>query len=862
MFPRDAFPSHGRFASWRSGGFGARRRRELISLCLLGLTLWAAVGLVQAHQVADSNPNPLAESLTQDLVNLGTRHQVAHPDRKAPLLHDLLAVATERQQLLSALAADDPGEVIRVALPADFRAGLPLEVQALVEEEMELEGELEILHEDRDVGSRYLHFLQIAGTRFALHFAADPPTTLATGARIRAKGIRVEQVLALSSGSTSVQALATVQPNTFGAQKTLVLLVNFQDLATQPYTTTYAQDVVFTQSSQFDLENSYGQTWLTGDVFGWYTLPMNSTVCDYSTLATYAQQAATNAGITLSAYTRYVYAFPKNACTWWGLGTVGGNPSKAWINGDFLRQVTTHEMGHNLGLYHSHSLDCGAVALGGTCTTSDYGDILDTMGNAKGHYNAFQKERLGWLNYGTSPAITTVQSNGVYAITPFETPDAGPKALAILQSTNATTGKQTWFYIEYRQALGFDSFVTSTSTYNITQGVVIHTGSPSDGNSSNLLDMTPATTTWYDPALVVGQSFTDATSGITITPQTVSSTQATVAINFGTPACVRANPTVTLSPSATQKSQPGATVSYSVTVTNNDNSGCAASAFALQTTVPTGWAGTLAAAQVSLNPGTSASTTLSVTSSTSTPDGTYAVSVGATNSTATAYGASASGSIQILACVQANPTVTLSPSATQQSQPGATVSYSVTVTNKHTLGCTASTFTLQAAVPTGWTATLASGQLPLSPGASAATTLNVTSPVGASSGTYPVSVTATDSAAPTYKATASGSVQLVVPVTLAVSVATDKTSYTRGQNVTVTSVVTQNGTPVANVAVTFTITKANGSVVTGTGTTGSNGQAVFSYRLKKADPVGSYKSTAAASMNGTSSSATTGFSVQ
>ncbi len=40
---------------------------------------------------------------------------------------------------------------------------------------------------------------------------------------------------------------------------------------------------------------------------------------------------------------------------------------------------------------------------------SDYGDIFDMMGssNTTPHYNAFQKERLGWLNSGVSPPITT-----------------------------------------------------------------------------------------------------------------------------------------------------------------------------------------------------------------------------------------------------------------------------------------------------------------------------------------------------------------------------------------------------------------------------------------------------------------------
>jgi hypothetical protein len=35
------------------------------------------------------------------------------------------------------------------------------------------------------------------------------------------------------------------------------------------------QSVVFTPTSNFDLENSCGQTWPTGDVFGWYSLGSN-----------------------------------------------------------------------------------------------------------------------------------------------------------------------------------------------------------------------------------------------------------------------------------------------------------------------------------------------------------------------------------------------------------------------------------------------------------------------------------------------------------------------------------------------------------------------------------------------------------
>ena len=99
------------------------------------------------------------------------------------------------------------------------------------------------------------------------------------------------------------------------------------------------------------------------------------------------------------------------------------------------------------------------------------------MGNvAAGHFNAFQKERLGWLDYGLSPPITTVETNGLYTIEPLETGGTGPKAMAILKSTDPMTGQQTWYYLEYRQALGSDSFLAGNS--NMLNGIVVHMASP------------------------------------------------------------------------------------------------------------------------------------------------------------------------------------------------------------------------------------------------------------------------------------------------------------------------------------------------------------------------------------------------
>src|SRR5206468_520380 len=130
-------------------------------------------------------------------------------------------------------------------------------------------------------------------------------------------------------------------------------------------------------TSSFFKENSYGQTWLAGDVVGWYTIRLDGTTCDSGAIATYAEAAAAAAGVDVSTYVHRVYAFPSNAaCGFSGTATVGGNPSRAWINGPANMSLATagHELGHNLGLLHSHSLVCDGTTMVGPCTTLEYGD--------------------------------------------------------------------------------------------------------------------------------------------------------------------------------------------------------------------------------------------------------------------------------------------------------------------------------------------------------------------------------------------------------------------------------------------------------------------------------------------------------
>lgn len=185
--------------------------------------------------------------------------------------------------------------------------------------------------------------------------------------------------------------------------------------------------------------------------------------------------------------------------------------------------------------------------------------------------------------------------------------------------------------MEYRAKLGFDS--------GLLNGVILHTGSESSANSSYLWDLDQATTT-NDFILSVGQSYFDADAGVTMTLLSMDSTGASVSVTFAPQPCVQANPSVALSPSGTEWVMPGSTVNYTVTVTNNDSSGCSASSFNLSAGVPAGFTASLGSSSLSASPGASVSMSLQVTSSPTVAEGLYTITAMATNSAAASYSGS------------------------------------------------------------------------------------------------------------------------------------------------------------------------------------------------------------------------------
>ncbi|WP_432471296.1 Ig-like domain-containing protein [Amphritea sp. HPY] len=489
--------------------------------------------------------------------------QARGASNKATALESLIAKTEARRELMADLIRTSPSEALRIAIPEEKQSEMPAAVQAMLEQSIDVEGELEVVIADYEDGSHTQRqtLKTPQGDRFELHISGGHSKALQSGKKVRLNGILLTDKDLNSDGDIALAAddLLTLAadggadggsnggaagplPNTTGERKVAVIMVNFQDQPNdKPWTASQAQSLIFDQVNSFYQENSYNQTWLTGDVLGWYTVPLNGAASCPGDYDTAADAAAAASGVNLSNYDHIIYMLPPASACSGNFGTVGGSPSRAWINAGLDFQILTHELGHNFGLRHAHGLDCSGGVLQSACVQSEYGDILDIMGVEQGHLNAFHKERLGWLGYNQSPPITEIVTSGTYTITPTETNDNNPKGLKILRGTDPSTGQNSWYYLEYRQPIGFDSPLFQTGSYkypeNLRNGVVIHKIIEGDGNSSNLLDMNPdsisrAGLDLRDPALEVGQSYTDSEAGITITPISNSTSGITVDISF------------------------------------------------------------------------------------------------------------------------------------------------------------------------------------------------------------------------------------------------------------------------------------------------------------------------------------------
>ncbi len=483
--------------------------------------------------------------------------------------------AVERKELMKELMRVDPVLFESVVMDAPDRETLPESVQSHVEYIDTISGKLTVVYgvEIENGVPVHSHQYYVDTPEQQYEFYPITDLTLLSGTVIELTGHVLDAQISGNSTTHPVVVLGAPPVLTStGVQRALVLLVKAQPGDSEPFTPAEGQDLVFNgQFQDYMQEQSYGAISYTGDVFGWVSINRSITSNCFFLTQSELQGAVNGYNINLANYDTVVYLLPSNGG---GCATVGesavtvnntsypvaitsiglglgtsfaynspsgfGQQPFTWTNLDYL---LGHELGHTLGLVHANRWSCsGGQMIRGNCTNQEYGNHFDVMGTNSYalNYNAFYKERLGWIPENKMLSITT---SGSYTINPLQT--FGGNALgAKINFFNPLTNATESFYIEYRKALGFDlNLNTSTGphspdvTSNQTGIFINH----AVGSTSYLLDLSPQTdaskVTLNLPAYGTSvSSVTDSVSGITIGPVlAVSASAVTFNVTFPIP---------------------------------------------------------------------------------------------------------------------------------------------------------------------------------------------------------------------------------------------------------------------------------------------------------------------------------------
>lgn len=335
----------------------------------------AQIGMFAARKVAreeaaDAGAFAEARRLTAQLIEGAADYQQSSAWRKKWALATLERIAQRRKDILALLIRSNPPTFLEVLLPEHVRRALPAEVLRHLEAPVVMEGALVISHRDDFANLRRTdyHVVKTADGTFSLR-APAPLGDLAGGTKVRVRGWRLEREIFMADPGRDLEQLSTagaevLTNNAAGDQPTLVILAAFPDSRSAPWTVEAVRQLFFqdpTSVGTYFHEVSFGRTFVSGGVVGWYVLATPQT-CELLPVIADAIRAV-GSDVYFPWYHRIVVVTPPGSRCGGGYGTIGMvdvetpdgpvRASLAWIGGyggDVLQTALRHELGHNLGL--------------------------------------------------------------------------------------------------------------------------------------------------------------------------------------------------------------------------------------------------------------------------------------------------------------------------------------------------------------------------------------------------------------------------------------------------------------------------------------------------------------------------------
>jgi len=581
-------------------------RAPLCRSVLLLLCLMAALGS-QAEQ-ANVSLRELRNQIGELNRAIAKTPRVADPARHEAAAANMAVMVEARTKLVEQLIRTNPQAIRTVMMSPALLNRVNNEAPdqaAAVESADEWSGTLEAtIADDFQHGvSTTQWYLHSGDVRRQLFFAHPQNLRPQLHRQVVVSGVGTNKVIAAESVHPAIQTGESNPPvglncTPTGVENVAVLIMNQPGGGTAyPVSAfdqaSFWQPIYFNSTSSpkstndFWQEGSFGLASATGTLYtagtsNQLTFTSNEDCSNTDQLATDAINAAQADGIDFSNFSRISIIYPVKTCPFGGLGSVGcygadtriAHPySLTWIpivndpqdnnvysTGLQFWGAVSHELGHNLGLHHSSSLNFGTIPLGaidyndpypssgtagpGLGVRSEYGDPYTVMGGGSwtcaAQYTAFNKaEYLTWMNRISD--LQEVTGNGSFHVVPFEN-STGLRGLRILRDPLTSS----WVWMEYRQAQGdYDSALSNCLTNqggtDVLQGANVYYESPySEDGHLFLLDMNAATNSttahpFNNGALTPGSSWSDPYSLLTLSVTAANSNGVNITTSYDQP---------------------------------------------------------------------------------------------------------------------------------------------------------------------------------------------------------------------------------------------------------------------------------------------------------------------------------------